>query len=100
MSSILHLTVVTPEKVLFEGDVNYIYAPGGAGFFGVCPDHAPMLASLQPGIFEIRPVAGDPIKFKTKCFGFFEVVKNNASILLDAADTKSWLNALPLKPLP
>jgi F-type H+-transporting ATPase subunit epsilon len=90
MLNVLHLTVVTPEKVLFDGDVKYIHAPGGAGSFGILVDHAPMLASLQPGPFEIRPVAGEPVKFKTTCPGFFEVVKNKASILLDAADTKSF----------
>ena len=90
MSNTLHLTVVTPEKVLFDGDVKYIHAPGGAGSFGVLVDHAPMLASLQPGPFEIRPVAGPAVIFKTTCPGFFEVVKNKASILLDAADTKAW----------
>jgi F-type H+-transporting ATPase subunit epsilon len=94
MPSTLHLTVVTPEKVLFDGDVKYIHAPGGAGFFGVLVDHAPMLASLQPGPFEIRPVAGVPVKFRTTCPGFFEVIKNKASILLDAADTKAWASTL------
>ena len=90
----LHLTVVTPEKVLFDGDVKYLHVPGGAGFFGVLVDHAPMLASLVPGPFEVRPMVGDPVKFKTTCPGFFEVVNNKASILLDAADTKSWGSAL------
>ena len=95
MPSTLHLSVVTPEKVLFDGDVKYVHVPGGAGFFGVLPDHAPMLASLQPGPFEVRPVAGAPVKFRTSCPGFFEVVSNKASILLDAADTKSWPHRLP-----
>ncbi len=95
MPNTLHLTVVTPEKVLFNGDVKYIHVPGGAGSFGVLVDHAPMLASLQPGMFEIRPVAGQPVTFKTTCPGFFEVVKNKASILLDAADTRSWGKSLP-----
>ena len=94
MPSTLHLTVVTPEKVLFDGDVKYIHVPGGAGFFGVLADHAPMLASLQAGPFEVRPVAGAPVKFRTAFPGFFEVVRNKASILLDAADTKAWPNPL------
>ncbi len=91
MANILQLTIVTPEKVLFQGDVKYIHAPGGAGHFGVLVDHAPMLASLQPGSFEIRPVSGDSIKFKTSHPGFFEVIKNKVSILLDAADTMAYV---------
>jgi F-type H+-transporting ATPase subunit epsilon len=87
MAQVLQLTIVTPERVLFLGDVKYIHAPGGAGYFGVLVDHAPMLASLQAGSFEIRPVSGAPVKFQTTRPGFFEVFKNKASILLDAADT-------------
>ena len=87
MANLLHLTVVSPEKVLFAGDVKYIHVPGGAGFFGVLVDHVPMLASLKPGPFEIRPVSGESLKFSTTRPGFFEVVKNRASILLDALDT-------------
>ena len=87
MANVLHLTIATPQKVLFDGDVKYIHAPGGAGFFGVLVDHAPLLASLQPGPFEVRPVSGEPLMFKTSSAGFFEVIRNNASILLDAADT-------------
>ena len=79
--------------MLFDGDVKYILAPGGDGSFGVLVDHALMLASLQPGLFEIRPTDGSPVTFKTSCPGFFEVVKNKASILLDAADTQSWAKA-------
>ena len=87
MADLLHLTIVSPEKVLFEGDVKYLHVPGGAGSFGVLVDHVPLLASLKPGLFEIRPVSGEPLKFSTTCPGFFEVVKNRASILLDALDT-------------
>lgn len=86
MANVLQLTVVTPEKVLFEGQARYIYAPGGDGYFGVLPDHAPMIASLNPGSFEIRPLAGEPFKFVTSHAGFFEIVKNKAAILLDVAD--------------
>jgi F-type H+-transporting ATPase subunit epsilon len=90
MANILQLTVVTPEKVLFNGEVKYLYAPGGAGFFGVLVDHAPMIASLKAGPFEIRTTTGNTIKFNTIHPGFFEIVKNKASILLDAADTASF----------
>ena len=93
MANILQLTVVSPEKVLFNGDIKYLYAPGGAGFFGVLVDHAPLIASLKAGSFEIRPLTGEPIIFTTTHPGFFEVVKNKASILLDAADTASFPKA-------
>ncbi|MFH0754661.1 MAG: F0F1 ATP synthase subunit epsilon [Candidatus Omnitrophota bacterium] len=93
MANILQLTVVTPEKVLFNGEIKYLHAPGGAGFFGVLVDHAPLIASLKAGAFEIRTLSGNIIKFTTTHPGFFEVVKNKAAILLDAADTVSFPKA-------
>jgi F-type H+-transporting ATPase subunit epsilon len=96
MAEPLHLTIVSPEKVLFDGDVKYLHVPGGGGFFGVLVDHVPLLASLKPGPFEIRPLAGAAFKFTTTSPGFFEVVKNKASILLDAADTAAFAPVRPV----
>ena len=90
-SSSLRLTVVTPLKVLFDADVRYVHVPGGAGDFGVLKDHAPIIASLKPGPFEIHPLSGKAVIFTTTHPGFFEVVNNQASILLDAADSMSFL---------
>ena len=87
MANPLQLTLVSPDKVLFEGDVQYVSVPGGAGYFGVLVGHAPTIASLVPGDVEIRPVEGAPIKFRISAPGFFEVADNKVSILLDAADS-------------
>ncbi|MEI8011817.1 MAG: F0F1 ATP synthase subunit epsilon [Candidatus Omnitrophota bacterium] len=86
----LHLSVLTPGKVLFDAPVDYLFVPGGAGDFGVLRDHAAMIASLKPGSFEVRPSSGTPLLFKTAHPALFEVVKNKASILLDAGDTASF----------
>jgi F-type H+-transporting ATPase subunit epsilon len=83
---LFHLTVLTPAKVIFDGDIRYVYVPGGAGDFGVLRDHAPVIASLKPGPVEIQPASGGTFRFTTAHPGFFEVVKNKASILLDAGE--------------
>ncbi len=89
-TSFLHLTVVTPLKVLFDADIRYVHVPGGAGDFGVLKDHAPIIASLRAGPFEIQPLSGASVLFTTIHPGFFEVVNNKASILLDAADSAAF----------
>lgn len=86
----LHLSVLTPAKVLFDAPVDYLFVPGGAGDFGVLRDHASMIASLKPGAFEIRPLSGGVLNFRTGQPALFEVVNNKASILLDAGDTASF----------
>ena len=82
------VSIVTPERIVFEGDVVYLYVPGGGGTMGILANHAPLLASLTPGIIELRPQ--EPAKsifLKIQKTGFIEVLKNNVSILLDAADS-------------
>jgi F-type H+-transporting ATPase subunit epsilon len=45
-------SVISPERVVFQGDVEAVYAPGWEGEFGVLPGHAPYLVLLRVG--EIR----------------------------------------------
>ena len=90
MANKLMLSVMTPERLLFEGEVRYLSIPGGLGFMGVLVDHAPLISSLKPGPVELRPVSGGTLKFSITKPGFFEISSNQASILLDAADSHAF----------
>ncbi len=46
----MHLTIITPDKKVFEGSVQKITFPGSAGSFQVLKNHAPLVSSLQKGI--------------------------------------------------
>ncbi|MBF0485219.1 MAG: hypothetical protein HQL16_01765 [Candidatus Omnitrophica bacterium] len=82
------LSVVAPDRILYQGEVQYISVPGSAGYMGVLPDHTSLVSTLQPGRFEIRPGVGVPvIVFSTKKAGLFEINKNKAAILLDSVDS-------------
>jgi F-type H+-transporting ATPase subunit epsilon len=89
MANQLSLSILTPERVVFEGVVKYLSVPGSAGYMGVLVDHAPIISSLKPGAFEVRPAreGASPITFTTQKPGFLEIDKNKASILLDATDS-------------
>ncbi len=45
----MHLTILTPTKKIFEGDVQKITFPGSEGPFQVLKDHAPLASMLQKG---------------------------------------------------
>ncbi len=49
----LHLEFVSPENVLFSGDVDQVDLPGIEGDLGVLPGHAPMVTTLRPGVVTI-----------------------------------------------
>jgi F-type H+-transporting ATPase subunit epsilon len=49
----LHLEFVSPERVLFSGDVDQVDLPGAEGDMGILPGHAPLVTALRPGIVTI-----------------------------------------------
>jgi F-type H+-transporting ATPase subunit epsilon len=49
----LHFEFVSPERVLFSGDVDQVDLPGAEGDMGILPLHAPMVTALRPGVVTI-----------------------------------------------
>lgn len=45
----LYLNIVSPEKEIFNGEVESITLPGTVGSFSILPRHAPIVSSLQAG---------------------------------------------------
>ena len=48
-----HFELVSPERLLFVGNVESVVVPGAEGAFTVLKDHAPVMAVMKPGIVEI-----------------------------------------------
>jgi F-type H+-transporting ATPase subunit epsilon len=79
----LHLEFVSPERVLFSGDVDQVDLPGIEGDLGILADHAPLVTPLRPGIVTIhRGGAREPI---VVIGGFAEVSPAGLTILADQA---------------
>src|SRR5580658_4857401 len=49
----LHFEFVSPESVLFSGEVDQVDLPGAEGDLGVLAGHAPLVTALRPGIVTI-----------------------------------------------
>src|SRR6266508_5957480 len=87
-----HFELVSPEKLLFSGDVEAVVAPGADGQFTVLKDHAPVMAVLKPGVVEITET---PAK-KEKLFvrgGFADVAQSGFTILAEHAIPLAELDA-------
>jgi F-type H+-transporting ATPase subunit epsilon len=83
MSATIHFDLVSPEKLLFSGEVDQVDVPGSEGDFGVLAGHAPLVATLRPGILtmyredgELRVVVNG---------GFAEVGPSGLTVLADMA---------------
>src|SRR5215472_14983577 len=49
----LHFEFISPERVLFSGEVDQVDLPGAEGDMGILPLHAPIVTVLRPGIVTI-----------------------------------------------
>ncbi len=45
----MHLSIVTPEKELFNGEISLIQLPGIDGSFEILKNHAPIISALGQG---------------------------------------------------
>ena len=79
------LSIVSPEKVLYEDMVESLVVPGTAGYLGVLSNHAPLITSLQVGKIEIRD-SNKVEKIAAISGGFLEVSGNTATILADSVE--------------
>jgi F-type H+-transporting ATPase subunit epsilon len=48
-----HFDLVSPERLVFAGEVDQVDVPGAEGEFGVLAGHAPYVATLKPGLLLI-----------------------------------------------
>jgi F-type H+-transporting ATPase subunit epsilon len=80
------LRVVSVERSLFEGDVEFIIANGADGELGVLARHAPLMTVLKPGPLRIQEVIGGPEQLLFVGGGFLEVLPDRVTVLADVAE--------------
>lgn len=74
----MKLDIITPEKVLYSGEVEIVTLPGLSGLFSVLDYHAPMISSLGKGILSFRNKDGVTDLLIES--GFVEINKNEVVI--------------------
>jgi F-type H+-transporting ATPase subunit epsilon len=79
-----HFDLVSPEKLLFSGDVEQVDVPGSQGDFGVLANHAPYVATLRPGILTVHGASGT--QKIVVLGGFAEVSVQGLTVLADVAE--------------
>jgi F-type H+-transporting ATPase subunit epsilon len=79
-----HFELVSPQKLLFSGDVEQVDVPGAEGEFGVLADHAPMVTTLRPGILTVYGAGG--AQKIVVLGGFAEVSAAGLTVLADVAE--------------
>jgi F-type H+-transporting ATPase subunit epsilon len=78
-----HFDLVSPEKIAFSGEVDQVDIPGAEGDFGVLAGHAPVIATIRPGILTIT--AGGAREKVVVLGGLAEVSEKGLTVLADVA---------------
>lgn len=78
------LRVVSVERSLFEGEVDFIVANGVDGELGILPRHAALMTILKPGALKITQGGNEQFLFVGG--GFLEVLPDRVTVLADVAE--------------
>jgi F-type H+-transporting ATPase subunit epsilon len=82
MAARFDLSVLTPERAVFEGEVEYVQVPGSEGYLGVLAGHAALVTGLASGVLTVRKPGGGELHWQVSG-GFFEVADGRATVLAD-----------------
>lgn len=91
MAKPFHVSVVSPVKSLFEGEVVQISATAETGELGILANHTPVMASLKPGQVRLELDSGEEEVIYVSG-GFIEVQPKQTIILADEAERAEKLD--------
>ncbi|MBT3647884.1 MAG: ATP synthase F1 subunit epsilon [Flavobacteriales bacterium] len=77
----MKLEILSPDELIFEGEVDAVQLPGKTGSFGILNNHAPIIASLVEGQVKVTQNGTDQ-HFNIDG-GVVEVVNNKVIVLSD-----------------
>ena len=80
----LKVSVISPEKTLFEGEVEQVIAPAFDGEVGILTSHAPMMTLLGKGLLRLG-ANGAQGRFAVEG-GFLQVVDDNVRVVTEKAE--------------
>ena len=89
--STFRLEIVTPTKILDEGQVEYVRCPGLDGSFGVLANHREAIIAL--GIGEVKVTRNSKDNNLATSGGFAEITKEKVELLLETYERAEGIDA-------
>jgi F-type H+-transporting ATPase subunit epsilon len=80
----MHVTVVSPERAVFDGAADAVVAPAFDGQVGILPRHAPFVTLLGAGVLQVRQ-GGTSSRFQV-AGGFLQVVGDAVRVVADRVE--------------
>lgn len=83
MADMMQFDLVSPERKLASGQAREVQIPGAAGDMTAMPNHAPLIATLRPGLLSVS--GSDGISEYVVTGGFVEITPEGVSVLAERA---------------
>lgn len=83
MSDLLKVSVISPERVLYEGSARGVIAPAFDGELGILPMHAPLMTLLGQGTLRVDTDGGEQ-RFAVSG-GFLQIVDDQVRVVTEQA---------------
>ncbi|MDR0961643.1 MAG: ATP synthase F1 subunit epsilon [Mediterranea sp.] len=81
----MFLSIVSPEKELYNGDVESVTLPGVMGEFTIWPHHAPIVSSLKAGKVFYRLQGANEVQTVDIDGGFVEQSNDRIDVCVELA---------------
>lgn len=94
MERVLNCSILTPERLIYEGDVSFAVVQAHDGEMGFLHGHSPLISKL--GVGEIRLNNPKSVDYLLVEGGVVEIKNNKLIVLAEKAYKKSDLNAADL----
>lgn len=85
MSNTLKISILTPTREFFKGDIIKLVSENSIGRFGILPNHIPYTTVIKPTITEFVTADGKTLKAFTST-GILEVNNNEIKILSNSCE--------------
>ena len=80
----LKVSVISPERVLYEGEADLVVAPAFDGEMGILTGHAPLMTLLGRGTLRIEGAGGTGRRFAVEG-GFLQVADDAVRVVTERA---------------
>ena len=77
----MHVTVISPEASMFDGEADSVVAPAFDGEVGILPHHAPLMTLLGEGLLVVRQ-SGTDHRYQVRG-GVLQVVENRVRVVAE-----------------
>ncbi|MGH4126164.1 MAG: F0F1 ATP synthase subunit epsilon [Clostridium sp.] len=93
MEKSIKLTILTPEKEFYSGEILRLNTEGEDGRFGILANHVPMVSTLKPTVTTFTDLSGKELKAFTST-GTLRVYLGKVEILCSACEWPEDIDVL------